>query len=239
MSESSAISREIEHFDRLAETWWDESGPMWPLHRLNALRVPFIERHVNNRFGTGAAPTVLDVGCGAGILSESMAKRGAKVHGIDAATRNIDIARQHARESGLDIRYDASTIEALDPDLAYDVVLNMEVVEHVDDVSRFMADCARRVRPGGLMFVATINRTAYSFVTAIVGAEYVLRWLPRGTHHWRQFVTPAETRAFLERDGLDVGELTGVGVNPVKRDLFLTSNTAANYMLVAQRGEKS
>ncbi len=235
MSPTSIVDREIDHFNQLAATWWDESGPMWPLHRLNALRVPFIERHLRDHFGSLKGLSVLDVGCGAGILSESLARRGAHITGVDAAEKNIAIAKQHAESEGLSIDYRATTVEQLDPTAKFDVVLNMEVVEHVNDVSAFMKDCADRVKPGGMTFVATINRTPYSFVTAIVGAEYILRWLPKGTHHWSQFVTPAETLAFLRRDGFQVRETTGVGVNPLAKSLFLTSNTGANYMLAAAR----
>lgn len=240
MTGTSVIDREIDQFNKLAETWWDLDGPMWPLHRLNALRAPFIERHVREHFGLTdkddlSQLTVLDVGCGAGVLSESMARAGARVTGIDAASHNIEIARQHATKSGLSIDYRDATVEALDPALTFDVVLNMEVVEHVNDIPAFMKTCADRVAPGGMTFVATINRTVYSFVTAILGAEYILRWLPRGTHRWQQFVTPRETISMLEQEHLFVRELTGVGVNPLRKSLFLTRNTGANYMLAAAR----
>ncbi len=237
---NSVVTEEIEHFNRLAESWWDDAGPMWPLHRLNALRVPFILRHMQAHFGCEARTDferlqVLDVGCGGGILSESIAQTGASVFGIDAAQRNIQIARQHAGRCNLPVQYQQRTIESLDPREQFDVVLNMEVVEHVADVETFMADCARRTRPGGLMFVATINRTLYAAATAIFGAEYLLGWLPRGTHHWGQFVKPAEVLTSLSAHNFDLIEQTGVAVNPLKKSMSLTGFMGGNYMLVARR----
>ncbi|MBO6557113.1 MAG: bifunctional 2-polyprenyl-6-hydroxyphenol methylase/3-demethylubiquinol 3-O-methyltransferase UbiG [Pseudomonadales bacterium] len=237
---NSAIKKEISQFNRLASTWWDNEGPMWPLHRLNALRVPFILRHARRHFDCSSsadfsALRFLDIGCGAGILSESIARTGASVVGIDAADRNIDIARQHGAAEGLDIAYFNTTIESFESDELFDVVLNMEVVEHVADPQRFLKDCARRVRPGGLMFVATINRTVYSAITAIFGAEYVLGWLPKGTHQWGQFVTPEETRVALQSDDFSVIEQTGVAVNPLTKSMALNAFLGGNYMLVAER----
>jgi 2-polyprenyl-6-hydroxyphenyl methylase/3-demethylubiquinone-9 3-methyltransferase len=214
---------------------------MWPLHRLNALRVPFIldclQTHLAPR-DRGASllqgVNVLDVGCGAGLLSEAMAKRGATVTGIDPAERNISIARQHAREESLEIEYLHGTLEQL-PERHYDVVLNMEVVEHVEQMDRFMHACSDRVAPGGVHFVATINRTLLSFLVAIVGAEYVLRWLPKGTHQWHRFVTPEEARDILSACGQTVMEKKGVAVNPFTRAYSLTDSDRINYMLMAKK----
>lgn len=232
---------EIARFNQLAETWWDPSGSMWPLHRLNALRAPFIlesiKRHLAPNAG-GTLPlhglTVLDIGCGAGLLSEAMARQGARVTGVDPARRNIEIATHHAGDQGLQIEY----LEGSTHDLQsrqFDVVLNMEVVEHVENVQSFMRDCCALVSPGGMHFVATINRNPISFLFAIVGAEYVLRWLPRGTHHWSKFVTPAEAIAMLKAGGFSVVETRGVSVNPVTRNYKLTRSTRVNYMLAAVR----
>lgn len=237
---SSIVREEIERFNQLSETWWDERGPMWPLHRLNALRTPFIIRHLQDHFGCTTreefgALDVLDIGCGAGLLSESIAGTGARVLGIDAAENNIRIARTHATQSNLTVDYQHTTVEALDPLSQYDVVLNMEVVEHVADVNSFLTDCTRRVKPGGLMFIATINRTLYSAVTAILGAEYILGWLPKGTHQWQKFVKPAEVTNILAEEDFSLIEQTGVSVNPVKRSMSLTSYLGGNYMLVARR----
>ena len=238
MNASTILPEELKKFNDLAETWWDESGPMWPLHRLNALRVPFIRAQVQEHLELPPEATLknvsmLDVGCGGGILSESMARLGASVHGIDVADRNIYAARQHIQGADLDLRYDVIEVQHLPADRQYDVVLNMEVVEHVDDLTAFLDGCGSVTRPGGMMIVATINRTLYSLVTAKIGAEYVLRWLPRGTHDWRRFVSPGEAMKLLKNSGFGFRDLTGVGVNPLKRDMHLTSYLGANYMLVA------
>ena len=185
--------------------------------------------------------TMLDVGCGGGILSEAMASEGAHVHGIDVVHKNIGVARAHASGQHIErnLEYEAVSAEALAKrGRQYDVVLNMEVVEHVDDLPGFMRACAALTRPGGLMFVATLNRTASSFVTAIVGAEYVLRWLPRGTHQWRRFPRPHELEALLESGGLDVRDRVGVKVNPLNRRFSLTRGLRVNYMLEAHKREQ-
>jgi len=232
---------EVARFDQLAATWWDAEGPMWPLHRLNQVRVPFIvdaiARHLTGPRVAGhrlAGLTVLDVGCGAGLLSEAMAEQGAQVTGIDPSERNVTIARRHAALRGIDIDYRAGTADALEG-RSFDVVLNMEVVEHVERLSDFMADCCSLTRPGGLQFVATINRTWQSFLVAIVGAEHLLRWLPRGTHRWRKFVTPAEAAHLLRIGGLDLVAKRGVSVNPLSRAFRLVDSDRVNYMVAAQR----
>lgn len=238
MNATTILPEEIKKFNDLAATWWDETGPMWPLHRLNALRVPFIDAQIHEHLDLTPDATlqnvsILDVGCGGGILSESMAKLGASVHGIDVADRNIHAARQHMQNTDLHLSYDVMEVKHLPTDRQYDVVLNMEVVEHVDDLDAFLSDCGRVTRPGGMMILATINRTLYSLVTAKISAEYVLRWLPRGTHDWRRFVSPGDAMKRLKDAGFGFRHLTGVGVNPIKRDMHLTSFLGANYMLVA------
>jgi 2-polyprenyl-6-hydroxyphenyl methylase/3-demethylubiquinone-9 3-methyltransferase len=235
---TTILPQEIKKFNQLADTWWDTTGPMWPLHRLNALRVPFIQAQVQQHRHLEAEATldgisVLDVGCGGGILAESIARLGASVHGIDVAERNVFAARRHMQDSDLDLKYDVTEVQHLPADHRYDLVLNMEVVEHVDDLAGFLASCGRVTKPGGMMIVATINRTLYSLATAKIAAEYVLRWLPRGTHDWRRFVTPGETMKILKASGFGFGELNGVGVNPLKRKMHLTPSLGANYMLVA------
>lgn len=240
---SSVDPREVEYYTRFAELWWDAEGPFWPLHRLNALRVPFIRNEICRHLGRDeqaarplAGVRVLDIGCGGGILSESIARLGAEVRGVDVVERNIAIARMHADQSGLGVRYDLTTAEALARrGEAFDVVLNMEVVEHVADLEGFMHACGSLVRPGGLMFVATINRTLLALLIAIIGAEYVLRWMPKGTHRWGWFRTPGEIRRLLGRSGLSVERITGVAVNPFRKTLFLTPLQQVNYMLSAVR----
>lgn len=232
---------EIERFNALAATWWDPRGPMWPLHELNKARAPFVLRAAASHFGRSlvahrplAGLHVLDIGCGAGLLSEAIAHRGATVTGIDPAERNISIARAHARESELDIDYHVGAVEDIDlPPV--DIVLNMEVVEHVENLPAFMARCNDLTRPGGLQFVATINRNPLSWLIAIVGAEYILRYLPLGTHQWSKFVTPRETADLLADGGLSVVEQRGVAVNPVTRTCSVTNFTGVNYMLAARK----
>lgn len=244
MSHDATVDeREVEFYTRMAATWWDETGPFWPLHKLNSLRTAYIRdklcRHFS-RDANGEKPLrglrVLDVGCGGGILSESMAKLGADVTGIDVVEKNIAIAKLHARQSDVTVDYQFCTASTLsESGIDFDVVLNMEVVEHVADVPGFMADCARLTAENGVMFVATINRTAKAWLFAIVGAEYILRWLPRGTHRWRLFQKPAEITQLLANGGLSVVETVGVAANPFKRSLSMVRSSAVNYMMFCTR----
>jgi 2-polyprenyl-6-hydroxyphenyl methylase / 3-demethylubiquinone-9 3-methyltransferase len=238
----SVDPNEIAYFERLAHRWWDTRGPFWPLHRLNTFRVDYLLRRTAAAFGrdpAGERPLeglrVLDIGCGGGILSESVARLGAKVVGADVTEKNLRVARMHAEAGGLPIDYRLATAE----DLArsgevFDLVLNMEVVEHVDGLPRFLGACGRLVRPGGLMFVSTINRTWAAALIAIVGAEYVLRWLPRGTHHYRKLVRPGEVLSGLG-PGFRVLDRTGVRINPLTRAFSYTRWLGVNYMLLVQR----
>ncbi len=238
---ASVDPREVDYYHQFAQMWWDKSGPFWPLHRLNNLRLSYIEAKLREHFGLSGHDkqplqglTVLDVGCGGGILAESMAKLGAKVSGIDVVERNIAIARHHSQNAGLEISYQLGTVESLAESAAqFDVVLNMEVVEHVTDLEGFMASSCRLLRPGGMMFVATINRTLIAWLVAIVGAEYVLRWMPKGTHRLGMFRKPAEMRRLLADNCLMVKDLVGVGVNPLAKQMFLTRIKSVNYMLAA------
>ena len=228
---------EAEKFDRLADLWWDPKGKMWPLHRLNKLRAPFVIQEIERYFGKEGLEglSILDIGCGAGLLSEQLAKQGASVTGIDVAGKNIEIAQQHALAQDLTINYLHGAVEDLESGQTFDVVLNMEVVEHVVNLPVFMEHACRLTNPKGIMFFATINRTWFSWLTTIVGAEYILRWLPRGTHEWRRYVTPQEAESSLQPGGLSVQLKTGVGMNPLSGQLFLTSNMRANYMMVATK----
>lgn len=241
--DSTVDAREVAYYEGLAQTWWDRQGPFWPLHRLNELRVGYIrdvlctlfERQADTRQPLREL-AVLDVGCGGGLLSEAVARLGATVHGIDVVERNIAIAQVHAADNGLPVRYEAMTAESLrGAGARYDVLLNMEVVEHVADLAGFMRSCAALVRPSGVMVVATINRTLLSYLFAIVGAEYVLGWLPKGTHRWRQFVKPSELERMLQNDGFTVVARSGVKVNPFNRRFSLTQLQAVNYMVVARK----
>jgi 2-polyprenyl-6-hydroxyphenyl methylase/3-demethylubiquinone-9 3-methyltransferase len=234
---------ELEKFARMAESWWDPRGKFRPLHQVNPTRIAFIRDTLAKRLGRDPlAPRpleglrLLDIGCGGGLLSEPMARLGAKVTGIDPTAKNIGIARLHAEQSGLAIDYRIETAE----DLAaagesFDVVLNMEVVEHVADLGAFVADCCRLLTEQGVMFVATLNRTPKSFLFAIVGAEYVLRWLPRGTHEWRKFVRPSELAAAARRADAEIGSLTGVSYDPLRDSWGLSRDLDVNYMATVTR----
>ncbi|WP_018993973.1 bifunctional 2-polyprenyl-6-hydroxyphenol methylase/3-demethylubiquinol 3-O-methyltransferase UbiG [Thioalkalivibrio sp. ALgr1] len=236
---------EVERYRALAEMWWEPDGRLWPLHVLNGLRSDYIRDQLCRSLGRDAEAErpldglrILDIGCGGGLLSEAMARLGANVLGVDVVDRNIAAARLHAAEQGLDIEYEVNTAEALAArGETFDVILNMEVVEHVADLPAFMASVNRMLRAGGHTFVATINRNPVSFVVAIVGAEYLFRILPRGTHQWKRFVTPRETRALLARDGLEPVAQTGVKVNPLSRRMWLSRSMSVNYMLLARKPE--
>ena len=242
MTSMTVDPAEVAAFNRLAETWWDESGPMWPLHRLNALRRDYLARRLAEFWPDRSADRpfedldILDIGCGAGLLSESVCRLGGRVHGVDVAERNIAIAREHAGSSGLEIDYEVGTAEALaEGQRRYDLVLNMEVVEHVFNLPAFLAACCDLTRPGGIMVIATINRTAISWLAAIVGAEYILRWLPRGTHQWTRFPKPSELESILATRRFSVEDRVGVGVNPINRRFRLHGYLGVNYMLVTRR----
>jgi 2-polyprenyl-6-hydroxyphenyl methylase/3-demethylubiquinone-9 3-methyltransferase len=240
---ASIDAREVEQFARLGAQWWDPKGPMAALHKLNPVRIGYIRDQAAARFARDTKKLdclkglrILDIGCGAGILSEPLARLGGDVTGIDPASENIEIATAHARDGGVDVDYCATTAEELAANNEqFDVVLAMEVVEHVVDVPAFVATCASMVKPGGLMVAATLNRTMKSFALAIVGAEYILRWVPRGTHRWDKFVTPDELERALEAGGLDVIGERGVIYNLFADRWQLSSDMDVNYMVAAMR----
>jgi 2-polyprenyl-6-hydroxyphenyl methylase/3-demethylubiquinone-9 3-methyltransferase len=236
---------EVEKFEAIAAEWWNPDGKFRPLHKFNPVRLSYIRDVAVNHFGRDgrvgrafAGLRVLDIGCGGGLLSEPMARLGADVVGIDPSATNIEVARLHAAESNLAIDYRATTAEELtETAQKFDIVLAMEVVEHVPDVTRFLAAAAALTSPGGILFVATINRTARAFALAIVGAEYVLRWLPRGTHDYEKLVRPSELEAGLAEAGLSVLERTGLRYNPLTDRWSRTDDLAVNYMMVAEKRE--
>jgi len=240
---SSIDHAEVERFSRHAPNWWDTRGPMAALHKFNPVRLAYIRDKAAERFGRDAKKLdclkgirMLDIGCGGGILSEPLARLGAQMLGADPSPENVEVASAHAQENGVAVDYRATTAEALAAaGEKFDVVLAMEVVEHVADVNAFVATCASMVKPGGLMIAATLNRTFKSFALAIIGAEYVLRWLPRGTHQWDKFVTPNELELAMERGGLRVTGERGVVYNPFADRWQLSSDMDVNYMLVAER----
>jgi 2-polyprenyl-6-hydroxyphenyl methylase / 3-demethylubiquinone-9 3-methyltransferase len=234
---------EVARFERIAKEWWDPKGPMAPLHRFNPVRLAYIRDAASARFGRDPRSarsldglTILDVGCGGGVLSEPLARLGARVTGLDPAPANVTVARLHAEQAGLTVDYRGETVEAVaERGERFDLVLAMEVVEHVADLGLFIRRCAEMVRPGGLMVVATINRTLKSFALAIVGAEYVLRWLPRGTHRWDKFVTPNELEAALERHGLRIIDATGVSYDLIADRWQLSTDMDVNYAVTAAK----
>jgi 2-polyprenyl-6-hydroxyphenyl methylase / 3-demethylubiquinone-9 3-methyltransferase len=234
---------EVARFSRLAGEWWDPHGPMAALHKFNPVRLAYIRDRTAEHFGRDpksigslAGLRFLDIGCGAGILCEPLARLGASVVGADPSASNIAVAQHHAAQAGLAIDYRSTTAEALaEAGEMFDVVLAMEVVEHVTDVGAFITHAAALVKPGGLLFVATLNRTAKSFALAIVGAEYILRWLPRGTHRWDKFVTPGELEIAIEQGGLRIIGESGVIYNLLADRWQLSRDMDVNYMVVAER----
>jgi 2-polyprenyl-6-hydroxyphenyl methylase/3-demethylubiquinone-9 3-methyltransferase len=234
---------EVERFSRLAAEWWNPRGAMAVLHKFNPVRLAYVRDAACRQFARDerkidclAGLRILDIGCGGGLLSEPLARLGAAVVGVDPAETNVAVARLHAQESGVTVDYRAGTAEGLaDAGERFDVVLAMEVVEHVADVPLFVARCAEMVKPGGLMIAATLNRTLKSFALAIVGAEYVLRWLPRGTHQWDKFVTPEELERAMTAGGLAIADVRGVVFNILADRWQLSNDTDVNYMISASR----
>jgi 2-polyprenyl-6-hydroxyphenyl methylase / 3-demethylubiquinone-9 3-methyltransferase len=241
---------EIKRFDRLGAQWWDPEGPMRALHKFNPVRVVYLRELFGRHFPFDGMPRnwrapaplqglkILDLGCGAGILSEPLARLGARLTSIDPARRNIEIAKDHAAKANLAINYRCMAAEELTAAGAlFDAVLAMEVIEHVRDVKHFLGQAAKMVRPGGMLVVATLNRTLKSFALAIVGAEYVLHWVPRGTHNWNHFVTPSELAKSLRAAGLHVKDETGVVYEPLTGKWRLSHDIDINYIMAAGRPE--
>ena len=243
MAETSVDTAEVEKFSRLAAEWWDPNGKFWPLHAFNPVRLTFIREFAAEHFRRDPAVlrpfeglSLLDIGCGGGLLSEPMARMGFTVLGVDPSEKNIKTASAHSIGSGLALDYRAVTAEALAQEGSkFDIVLNMEVVEHVADLRAFLEACAKLIKPDGIMLIATLNRTLKSLALAKIGAEYVLRWLPAGTHDWNRFVKPDELEPLLEEAGLTVRRVQGVIFDPLRWDWRLSSDTDVNYMVVAEK----
>lgn len=243
LSTPSIDPEEVAKFSAMAADWWNPDSKFAPLHKYNPSRLTYIRDTLASHYGRdGASPLeglkLLDIGCGGGLVSEPMARLGADVTGVDAGEANIKTAMVHAEEVGLTIDYRHGTAEQLLEDGGpeqFDVVLNLEVVEHVADPDAFLRDCARLVKPGGMMIVGTINRTARAFATAIFGAEYVLGWLPRGTHRFDKLVKPSEVRAAMVAEGFTPHEPVGVSYNPLKDSFFISSDSGVNYMMANEK----
>jgi 2-polyprenyl-6-hydroxyphenyl methylase/3-demethylubiquinone-9 3-methyltransferase len=238
----TASPEEVARFTAMAEAWWDPDGKFKPLHRFNPVRLEFMRRHFAARFGRDESAirpfeglTLLDVGCGGGLLSEPLARMGFSVTGIDAGDRNVAIARLHAEQSGVPVEYLAATPERLDPARMFDVVLCMEVVEHVPDVAVFLGHACARLRPGGVFVGATLNRTLKAYALAVVGAEYIMGWLPRGTHDWNKFVRPSEFAAMLRPHGVDIRQMAGMAYSPLTDSWSEVESLDVNYMLVGEK----
>lgn len=243
MSTTTINTDEVAKFTAMAEAWWDPAGKFKPLHRINPVRLAYIRDNAIRQFGLDGGNIrpldglrILDIGSGGGLLSEPLTRLGAHVVGIDPSERNVAIARLHAEQSALAIDYRVTTAE----DVAatgetFDIVLSMEVIEHVDNVPLYMETCAKLVRPGGLLLTATINRTPRAYALAVVGAERVLKWLPKGTHDFRKFLTPDEVATLARRNGLKVRETVGVVFHPLADEWRQSRDTGINYMQLAEK----
>ena len=236
MKTNTINKKEIEKFSKIAEEWWDPKGKFKPLHNFNPLRISYIKENIIKTFNLQekdkilSGVKILDIGCGGGLLSEPMSRLGAKVFGMDASKKNIEVAKIHAQKSGLNIEYFCSSPERFKTDLKFDVILNMEIIEHVEDVDFFLKSCSKLLKENGIMFVATLNKTLKSYLFAIVGAEYILKWLPIGTHEWEKFVKPDELINITKKYDLNLSDLKGVKLNLVTNNWELSTDKSVNYI---------
>ena len=233
---TSVNKKEIDKFSKIADEWWNPEGKFKPLHKFNPTRIKYIKENIidNFKLENKSKPlsgiNILDVGCGGGLLSEPMSRMGANVMGIDASDKNIKIAKLHSKKNKLKINYLCSSPEKLKIKKKFDVILNMEIVEHVEDVDFFLKSCSKLLKKNGLMFVATINKTLKSYIFAIVGAEYVLRWLPIGTHSWEKFVKPEDLKKILMKYDLSLDKLEGMNFNIIKNEWSISRDLSVNYI---------
>ena len=235
---STTINKEeIQKFSRLADDWWDVNGKFKPLHMFNPIRIEYITQTIKKYYKLKKDKgnflkdlEILDIGCGGGLISEPMARLGANVTGIDASEKNINIAKLHSKKNNLQIDYFCTSPEKFEPKVEFDVILNMEIVEHVEDVNFFLESCSKLLRKNGIMFVATLNKTLKSYIFAIIGAEYVLRWLPIGTHEWNKFVKPEELISILKKNNFKLEKVDGMKFNILTDKWKISEDKSINYI---------
>ena len=238
---NSINKKEIEKFSKIAEEWWNPKGKFKPLHKFNPIRIKYIKENIilNFKLKNKKRPLeridVLDIGCGGGLLSEPMQRLGANVVGIDASSKNINIAKLHAKKNNLAIKYFCTSPENLKVNKKFDVILNMEVIEHVSDVSLFIKSCSHLLSKDGIMIFASLNRTLTSYGLAIIGVEYILGWLPRGTHDWNKFITPDELNVLFKSNQLKIDELKGVKYNPIFDTWKISNDLSVNYLGLSKK----
>ena len=236
MKNNTINKKEIEKFSKIAEEWWNPEGKFKPLHKFNPIRISYIKENIINTFKLNYDKfplkniKILDIGCGGGLLSEPMCRLGAKVTGIDASDKNIEVARLHSKKNNLEIEYLCSSPEKFSAKDKFDVILNMEIVEHVEDVNFFLESCSKLLKKDGIMFVATLNKTLKSYIFAIVGAEYILRWLPIGTHEWEKFIKPEDLISILKKNDLRLDKIDGMNFNLIKNKWSVGSDKSVNYI---------
>ena len=234
--------KEIEKFSKIADEWWDPNGKFKPLHKFNPIRIKYIKHNIIKNFKLNSKNTplknidILDIGCGGGLLAEPMCRLGAKVVGIDASQKNINVAKFHAKKNKLNINYICASPEILKINKKFDVILNMEIIEHVDDINFFIKKSSELLKKNGLMFIATINKTLKSYVFAIIGAEYILQWLPRGTHDWDKFVKPEDLIKISKSNNLRLEKLNGMKFNLLTNEWNITSDNSINYITKFKKG---
>ena len=241
---STINKQEIQKFSKLADEWWDVNGKFKPLHMFNPIRIEYIIEKIklhfniskemkNNRYLENLK--ILDIGCGGGLISEPLSRLGGKVTGIDASEKNVKVAKLHAQKNNLKIRYLQNSPEKFEEYNSYDIILNLEIVEHVDDINLYIKSCEKLLKKNGLMFTATINRTFTSYVKAIIGAEYVLRWLPIGTHEWSKFIKPEELENYLNENNFNTIDVKGLIFNPLFRKWKRSDDFSVNYIICSKK----
>ena len=241
MKNNTINKKEIEKFSKIASEWWNPQGKFKPLHKFNPVRIKYIKENSIKHFNIKSKNMplkklkILDIGCGGGLLSEPMSRLGAKVTGIDASQQNINVAKTHSLEKKLKIKYICSSPERLKIKDKFDIILNMEIVEHVDDVNFFVESCSKFLKRNGIMYIATLNKTLKSYIFAIVGAEYILRWLPIGTHDWQKFVKPSELIGYAEHNSMKIKKIDGVVFNPLNNTWNIDDDKSVNYIAIFKK----